>query len=260
MRGRSVGLAVLFFVISCCLLHSIAIGEEKASVRIHGVSVGMSKAEFFGVYPKKNARTYRQKGDEEWLTYAQPLEGPSQDTITFHIQGGNVREWKLGERREVIDEYLGEFCSQGILQSPKMHAAVQDVLERLPLDAFLRVTDRRRPVLFTEYYDSGTARFANSSEIITTENDVPSFEEGLTIIKLSTALDEAVTPLPIEGIIAHELAHRVLEHVRKGNVNCAAEREANALVKRWGFTKEYAEASKAFGRHKSGDTASCQEK
>ena len=59
-------------------------------------------------------------------------------------------------------------------------------------------------------------------------------------------------------MVAHEMAHRVLEHIRKGNVNCDAERQSNALIKKWGFKKEFKEASGLFGQ-KKGDPAACQE-
>ncbi len=79
------------------------------------------------------------------------------------------------------------------------------------------------------------------------------------MIKLSMGLGIAKTPSAIEGVVAHELAHRVLDHVRNGKVSCQAEREANALIKQWGFKKEFQEASRLFG-HRQGDPASCQDK
>ena len=161
-------------------------------------------------------------------------------------------------RAERVDAYLSEFCSPTLRQS-RIGEAIRNVMMRLPVDALAVVLDRRRPVIFTEVYDSGTARFASSSEIIATDRDVPAFQHGMTILKISTALETA-PPEAITGIVAHELAHRVLDHVRKGHVSCQAEREANRQIKAWGFTKEYEAASQQFGQAKEGHgVASCQE-
>lgn len=68
------------------------------------------------------------------------------------------------------------------------------------------------------------------------------------------------TPAAIEGIVAHELAHRVLEHIQRGHVSCTAEREANQLIKSWGFGEEYKSASAEFGQAKVGQgVAGCKE-
>ena len=47
---------------------------------------------------------------------------------------------------------------------------------------------------------------------------------GLLLVKLGLSLGISQTQEPIEAVVAHELAHRVLDHIRKGNVNCDAER------------------------------------
>jgi hypothetical protein len=174
------------------------------------------------------------------------------------IFGNSTAVAKSRDRSAMVEDYLGEFCSQTIHRMPKMYTAIKDVLHRMPYKDFLKVTDRKRPVLFTEFYDSGTARFASSAEIIVEDNEKPCCQKGFTIIKLGMALNLAETPEAIEGVIAHELAHRVLDHVKKGKVNCTAEREANALIKQWGFAKEFKQASQIFGQ-KKGDSASCQE-
>jgi hypothetical protein len=163
------------------------------------------------------------------------------------------------ERQEMVEAYLSEFCSSNFKEG-RIATAIRQVMMRLPAEALLKVLDRRRPVLFTEIYDAGTARFASTSEIIVTPYDKPAFQEGMTILKISTALEKGPTEA-IMGIVAHELAHRVLDHVRRGEVSCDAEREANRLIKSWGFTKEYEAASKEFGHEKEGGgVASCQEK
>ena len=160
------------------------------------------------------------------------------------------------DRHQAIKAYLGEFCS--FEPSSTIYQAIDNVLQRMPYKDFLIVTNRRRPVLFTEFYDSGTARFASSSEFIVSEEDPPCCKEGFTIVKLGMGLGLSKTPGPIEGVVAHEIAHRVLDSIRKGNVNCDAERAANALIRKWGFKKEFKEASQLFGQ-KKGDPAACQE-
>ena len=216
----------------------------------------MSESEFFKVYPRADSRTHRVNGVEEWITFNVILKGSLNDVVTFYIQNGKLKQWCLNDRPEVIDEYLGEFCSFG--NSDMIYSAIKDVLERMPFNDFLNVTSRKRPVIFTEYYDSGTARFASSGEFILTENDPLCCKEGFTIIKLGMGLGLAKTPGAIEAVVAHELAHRVLDHIKKGNINCDAERQSNRLIKKWGFTKELKEASKLFGM-KKGDPAGCQE-
>jgi hypothetical protein len=162
------------------------------------------------------------------------------------------------DRVQMVDAYLLEFCSPELLKS-QIGEAIHEVMMRMPADALAKVLDRRRPVLFTEMYDAGTARFASSSEIIVTERDEPAFQDGLTVLKLSTALNNGPKEA-VKGIVAHELAHRVLDHVRRGQTTCKAEREANRLIKSWGFEVEYKSASEEFGAKKEGSgSASCQE-
>lgn len=168
--------------------------------------------------------------------------------------------WAYGaghDRREVIKKYLGEFCS--FEESSTIYQAIDNVLQRMPYKDFLKVTNRRRPVIFTEFYDSGTARFASSSEFVVLPGDVPCCQEGFTLVKLGLSLGISQTKEPIEAVVAHELAHRVLDHVRKGNVNCDAERQSNVLIQKWGFKQEFQEARHLFGQ-KKGDPAACQEK
>ncbi len=239
---------------------SLAQMPQQALAKIPKVSVGMDKNALAKIYPKPKARTYRQSGTQEWLTFNYPLKTHARDVVSFHLNKNKVKDWQINNRAEVINEYLSEFSSQAFVQSfPIIERAIRDVLERMPWEDFLKVTDRRRPVLFTEVFDSGTAQFANSSEIISLTDDAPAFQDGLTIIKLSTGLNGASNQQAVEGVIAHELAHRVLEHVKKGKRSCAAEREANNLIKQWGFANEYQEASKTFGHKTIGQAVSCQD-
>lgn len=166
---------------------------------------------------------------------------------------------RTAARSAAVDAYLAEFCSPAF-QGTRIGEAIHDVLMKVPSRALVLVLDRRRPVLFTEVYDAGTARFASSSEVIMTPQDRPAFQQGMTILKLNMSLNDARSVDAVKGIVAHELAHRVLDHVRKGHVSCDAEREANRLIKTWGFEKALEAASQEFGHGKTGGPASCQEK
>lgn len=248
---RSVFLLFLFFLSS-----SLAFAFQKDETTVHGVYVDMPESDFLNIYPKNNLRDFRHDGLNDWLTYNKPIDDPLHELVTFYFHGEKLVTWKLNDRPEVIKEYLSEFC---FYQDPDIiYRAIKDVLLRMPYRDFLNVTNRQRPTLFTEFYDSGTARFASSSEFIVTEEDPPCCKEGFTLVKLGMGLGLAKTPGPIEGVVAHEIAHRVLDSIRKGNVSCDAERAANALIRKWGFKKEFKEASKLFGQ-KKGDPAACQE-
>ena len=246
------------FILSVFLLSgSLVLASPKEPGNLRGVFTGMGQNDFLKTYPQNKLRDFRHEGPDDWLTYNKPLSDPFHEVVTFHFHDQKLIAWKVNDRPEVIKEYLGKFC---FYQDPDIiYKAISDVLLRMPYKDFLNVTDRQRPVLFTEFYDTGTARFASSSEFIMTEDDPPCCKEGFTIVKLGMGLGLAKTPGPIEGVVAHEIAHRVLDSIRKGNVNCDAERAANALIKKWGFKKEFKEASKLFGQ-KKGDPAACQEK
>lgn len=252
-RALPVVILLILFLLSG---PSGAAASEKDNARIHGVFVGMGESEFAKLYPRESMRTYRRDGTDEWMTFNEPLQGPSNSLVTFYLQNGTVKQWKLNDRPEVVEEYLGEFCS--LQDFPVIFTAIKNVLLRMPYKDFLNATDRQRPVIFTEFYDSGTARFASSQEFTISKDDPPCCREGFTIIKLGLGLSSAKTSKPIEGLVAHELAHRSLDHIRTGHVNCDAEREANALIKKWGFKQEFQDASQQFGQRK-GDPAGCQE-
>lgn len=222
----------------------------------HGISVGMSEQKFYKKYPSDKIRSFRQDGPDHWLSYNEPLKGVADQVVTFYFQKDRVVSWKLNDRAEIIKEYLEEFCS--IDQNSIIYKAIVNVMLKMPYKDFLYITNRERPIIFIDYYDSGTARFASSQEFIVSESEPPCCQEGFTIIKLGQGLGIATTPEAIEGVVAHEIAHRVLEHIKKGNVNCNAERAANKLIKQWGFTKQFEEAKKVFGTRK-GDPVGCQE-
>ncbi len=246
-------LIILLVLLICS---SRALAYQKESAALHSVQLGMEQGDFLKLYPQHKLRDFRHEGTEDWLTYNEPLNDPFHEVVTFYFKDEKLISWKVNDRPEVIKEYLGEFS---FYQDPSLvYKAIVDVLLRMPLKDFLNVTNRQRPMLFTEFYDSGTARFASSSEFIVTKDDPPCCTEGFTIVKLGMSLGLARTAGPMEGVIAHEIAHRVLDSIRKGNVNCDAERAANRLIIKWGFKKEFKEASHLFGQ-KKGDPAACQE-
>ena len=253
MRNKNL-LLVLVGGLLLIFPRSSAAYEDNAL--IEDVYVDMQESDLLKIYLKNELRDMRHEGVNDWLTYNEPTHDPLHALITFHFQKEKLVSWKFNDRPEVIKEYLEEFF---FYQEPSLiYHAVKDVLLRMPYKDFLNVTNRERPILFTEFYDSGTARFASSSEFIVTPDDPPCCKEGFTIVKLGMGLGLAKTPGPIEGVVAHEIAHRVLDSIRKGNVNCDAERAANRLIKKWGFKKEFREASQLFGQ-KKGDPDGCQE-
>ncbi|MDE2223541.1 MAG: hypothetical protein KGK03_10785 [Candidatus Omnitrophica bacterium] len=232
------------------------LGRMADDTALAGITVGMSENDFWALYPKDHLRNFRHIGPDDWLTYNEPVDDPFDALITFHFNGDKLAAWKFNDRPEVVKEYLGEFC---FYQPPSLtYYALQDVLERMPYKDFLSATRRERPMLFTEFYNEGTARFASSSEFIVNSEYPPCCQEGFTIVKLGMSLGLAKTKGPIEGVVAHEIAHRVLDTIRKGNANCDGERRANRLIIKWGFGKEFKEASRLFGQ-KKGDPAGCQE-
>ena len=233
---------------------------EKKQIAVPGIFVGMSSNDLSKIYPRSYARTYRRMEGQERITFNHPLNDRPRAIITFYLDDGLLREWHLNDRAEAAAEYMSEFSSPTFAQGEgKIHEAIKNVLERMPLEAFIQVTDRRRPIIYTETWDSGTARFANSSEFLVAQDDVMCCQDGFTLIKLSMGLNAAETPDAITGIVAHETAHRVFDHIKNGQVDCNAERQANALIKKWGFGKEFKKASELFG-HREGDPAPCQEK
>ncbi|MFA5089223.1 MAG: hypothetical protein WC552_09360 [Candidatus Omnitrophota bacterium] len=222
-------------------------GEEVSLVGLPGVSEGITREELFALYPQKEERTYRKQGEEDWVTFNDPRENRPSGIVTFHLKENKVAGWIFNDREEVVREYLGEFCSQGIIKYfPKIYSAISHVLNKLPDDIFLDVTDRTRPVLFTEYYDSGGAKFANSSQIVVFPDDPPTFTEGIWIMKLSTALNISDSFEAIAGVVIHELAHRILGHGDSAAYSPIMEKEANDLVRKLGFAEELRRAQDIF--------------
>jgi len=232
-------------------------GEEW--IDLFGVYRGMGQEEFVQYYPKENARTYRKADRKEWITFdyaddfalgldfLEKLSLSPYSMITFFFVDELLVSWSLNDREEITKEYLSEYCSQTFIQHiPKMYDAIKNCLNKLPDEVFYSVTDRACPILFTEYHYKGISRFASSSAIISSSDDVPSFENGFTIIKLSTELGDIGSVAAIEGVVFHEIAHHYLEH-SSDSYDREFERQANNLIKEWGYEEEFQAASDTFG-------------
>ncbi len=251
-------LILLIIVISIGFLfyqQFLSAQEATKSFEDFGIRVNMPKNDLLRIYPWSSARTYRINNDEEWITFDYNLR----DYVTFHIKEHQLIDWNVNDRKEVVKEYLSEFCAQDFIHSfPKIYSGITSALVKVPHDVFLSVTDRSRPVLFTGYYTVGTARFANTSEIRVADNDVPAMQKGFTLVKLSTDLEDGIVDA-IAGVVMHELAHRYLEHAMLDKLTCAQEREANHLIQSWGADEQYQQAKKYFGRKDHSESKSCQE-
>ncbi len=257
MKAKLKVLGLSVIILSILLILPV---DSQAKDPTINVQPGITEKKFLKYYPKNHARTYRTTDKEAWLTYDFQTAQQPYGLVTFHFKEGKLLGWVQNDRTEIAKEYLGEFCSQGIMAGDsKVFQAIWQVFMKVPDDVFFTITNRRRPVLFTEYYDSGMGQFANSSEIYTLPNDPPAFEDGLTIVKLSSGLNEGGSVEAITGIVAHELAHRVLEHAKKKGPGCEMEREANRLIQIWGFKNEFLEAKKFFGHDKFHQSNPCPE-
>ncbi|MBP9855426.1 MAG: hypothetical protein KBD53_11220 [Candidatus Omnitrophica bacterium] len=159
------------------------------------------------------------------------------------------------QRQEQVEAYLNEF-SAGEFRGyyTNIYQALTNALNKLPDDVFQDVTDRKSPVVFINTITTGIARYANSKEFRFIGDEPPAFQEGFYLMVLGDELNDSNNIPAIEGIILHELAHDYLKHLRAPKHNCEMEREANRLVKAWGYTKEYEAASKEFGAKKPGDS------
>ena len=256
LKEISYSLCPLFFL--CAGVQQSFCLENEPFPTITNVSVSMSKEELNSHYPLKEARNLRVEGDLETYTFNHPDRSKT-DTVTFYLNDNKLSEWKYDDREELIDQYLSEFVSGGLrFQYKNTSQALKNALNGLPWDVLLTVTDRQRPIIFLDYYTSGIARFASASEYTMRDIDPPAFQNGFYIIKLGEDLDAAPNTKAIEGVILHEIAHRILGHLQRGKFSCEFEREANRLVKSWGFEEEFQEAQKTFGSKEKGDSP-CQD-
>jgi hypothetical protein len=227
--------------------------------KIKGLKVGMSKVKLLKKFKSDKIRTFRYEDEhKQYITFDHVINGKN-DMFSVYLEDEKVIKWVVDDRPEVVKEYLEEFASGGLLGNPKTRVALVKALEDLPKLVFLEITKRSRPVIFIDYYTVGIAKYASSLEFRMRKEDPPTFTDGFFMIKLGDALNEADNPEPIEGIILHEIAHRVLEHLRQSKFSCQYEREANQLLKTWGYEDLFAQASKTFGAKKKGDSPCADE-
>ena len=160
------------------------------------------------------------------------------------------------QRQAQIEQYLKEFVGNSLFYYPNIRSALFNALAKLPDDVFATVTDRRHPLIFVISINSGIARFANATEFVTEKNDPPTFTEGFYLIILGDELNNTTDVEAIEGVILHEIAHDYLQHLRVDQPSCELEREANRLVKEWGYEEIFLKAKAQFGS-KSKDDSPC---
>ncbi|MCU0665687.1 MAG: hypothetical protein MUF05_01150 [Candidatus Omnitrophica bacterium] len=204
------------------------------------VFVGMDKSKVIGIFGIGQERTYRKDADKTWVTFNAPKEG----MVTFLFEKDKLVQWQINDRAQVVEEYLSEFAPAEVLKDYKnIKDAIRNVLLRLPEDVFIQVTERSFPVIFAEYYYKGQSRLANSTSFWNLPDDPPALTKGFYLIKLNVELNQVKDSSYIEAIIAHEIAHFVLGHA-SGEYNIEMEKQANALIKEWGFEKEFIKAKK----------------
>ncbi len=161
------------------------------------------------------------------------------------------------DRHKLTYEYLDQFSGTEFkIDYPQIYQALTNVFMELPDDVFHALTDPKRPVIFVSNITTGIARYAHATEFIKTKKST--FAQGFYLITLADELNNTDDVEAIEGIIFHELAHRYLEHLRRSQFSCEMEKEANGLVKKWGFEKKFLKAKEKFGSKKIGDSP-CQD-
>lgn len=207
------------------------------------------------VFEFTEMRSFRNVEGGVNITFNYRKDGKIVDTVTFYLEDNKVKRWIIDDRDEMAKQYLMEFASGILLSNHKAKTALKNALVKLPKDVFLDVTDRSRPIIFLDHYTKGIARFASSKEFRMRDEDPPTFSDGFYIIQIGSELiDKAQGTEGIEGVILHEIAHRVLEHLRQPASSCEFERDANRLVIKWGYEVEYKKASELFGAKKKGDS------
>jgi len=171
------------------------------------------------------------------------------------VYAGEDQSIQATEIDTQIEIYLSEFASANLRRpGSAIYLGLQSALKKLPEDIFIAVTDRKKPTLFIHYFTAGIARYAGSEEFTVLEDDAPTFTNGFYMIKISDALVESHNQQAIEGVILHEIAHRVLEHTKVQKPSCELEKEANHLVQDWGHEELFSKAKELFGAKKKGDS------
>jgi len=217
--------------------------------------IGISRSKLIKKFGEQNLRSYQTLEKETSMTFV-IKDGTAQSPVTFYLTNDVVKRWQVNDREEMAKQYMSEFASGNILHNyPKVRTALLSALQKLPLDIYLTITDRRRPIIFLDYYTEGIAKYAGSMEFRMRETDPPTFEDGFYIIRLGDKLNGTENTEAIEGVILHEIMHRVLEHLRNDTEQpCEMEKQANQKLKDLGFEKEYSMAAAEFGSKVQGDS------
>ena len=159
------------------------------------------------------------------------------------------------DRKKYVREYLDFAFGRGSDKSyPKIYQAISNALNEIPEDVLEKVSNPKHPVIFTVNITSGIARWANSSEFNLTVNTERALDNGFYLIKLADELENTSDVESIEGIVLHELSHNYLDHLKREQFSCEMEREANRLVKKWGFEEKFLKAKAMFGSKVQGDS------
>ncbi len=155
------------------------------------------------------------------------------------------------ERKKQVDLYLHDFVSQAFqLSYPTIYKAIEVSLMGVPQEVLDKVNNADFPAIFVEMPHFGGGRWANSNGIFVEPHDPPTFTKGVWIIKLSTELEDAKDVDAVQGVVLHELAHFVLDH-HEGVFNQQHEKDANHLVRKWGFEEKFLKAREKFGSHQA---------
>jgi len=245
-----------FYIILAALMTLPASSANAATLaQINNRLIGTPRDKLIEKFGEDNLRSYQITGDDSSITFV--VEGTALPTpVTFYLSQGFVSDFQINDREEMAKQYMSEFASGNILHAyPKVRIALLNALQKLPLKMYLEITDRQRPIIFLDYYTEGIAKYAGSMEFRMRETDPPTFEDGFYIIRLGDKLNDTENPEAIEGVILHEIMHRVKEHLRNDTQQpCELEKEANQLLKELGFEKEFSLASAEFGSKKQGDS------
>ncbi|MBF0215358.1 MAG: hypothetical protein HQL30_00010 [Candidatus Omnitrophica bacterium] len=241
-----------FRIIFCAVLMAGLVSFYARQAFPSGIVAGMTREELLGVYPEPDKLTYRTEPNKEWITFNNKEDSSPGEIITFRLVDGKVEGWDLDDRHEFIREYVGEFASGYYRNANSLTGkAILNVLTSLPWKDVLVLTNRKRPVVFVENHSDGPGRIANSTDMRSFKGDPPTCTEGLWIVKLSTELEGADSVDEIESIVAHEMAHYLLDNGMRVSADPAStekyEREAADLVEKWGFADEMKKARARFG-------------
>jgi len=232
-----------------------SLAEEIQSPKVQGVEIGLAKDRLLQIFSAGQIRAFRRMAGVHSLTFDYE-PGTDCPILTFYFENETVSRWQCNDWEEYVRQYLFEFSEW--VPGTKIYQAIYQALLKLPKKEFLEITKRDRPVIFLDYYTKGIARFASSGEFVRIPEEPLAFENGFYMVKLGAELEEAEDPEAIQGVILHELAHRIFEHLKSDIHVCERELEANQWLKKQGFEREFEKASGLFGAKQKGDSP-CQE-